>query len=79
MYHAPLLLKDIRVDDPNLDSILSQLRKDHRAEIARLRRRTGQSASQWRQWAREERFFSANEALEAGIIDSILFAEVPRP
>jgi ATP-dependent Clp endopeptidase proteolytic subunit ClpP len=71
MFHA-LNLNGVRDDDLNLEEILRRSKRLQRRLIALLARRSGQPLSELRKWSREQKNFTAKEALALGLIDEIL-------
>ena len=75
MIHGPSL-DGLRSDDKDLAGKI-QFRKDIHTEMLNIvARRTGQPVRKLRAWSKEERVFTAKEALELNFIDEI--AEPPK-
>ena len=71
MYHAPTLAS-IRLDQPDFEDQLAMRRAFHEIMISELTQRGKVPRAQFEQWSREERYLTAQEALNAGMIDEII-------
>jgi ATP-dependent Clp protease, protease subunit len=77
MFHAPCI-GTTRVDQDNLEDDITRLKKLHEDQIAAFSKRSKKPVEDWRAWAKAERFFYAEEALEVGMIDEIIYPpEIP--
>ncbi len=68
-------MKSYRCDEPKFLEQAQKNMQSHREDLDFVIRRTHQSLDKWQEWSRNERYFSANEALELGIIDEIIKPE----
>lgn len=75
MIHGPSL-HGLRSDEENLAGKIKFRKLLHQKMLALIAKRTGQSMKKLRIWSREERFFTAKEALKLNFIDKI--AEPPK-
>ncbi|HXK36704.1 MAG TPA: ATP-dependent Clp protease proteolytic subunit [Candidatus Paceibacterota bacterium] len=71
-HHAPTMT-GWRIDHPEYEHYSKLLRELFELELEHLSRRSGQPIKQWREWASDERRFTAEEAFGLGIIDAIYY------
>ena len=71
MYHAPALV-GMRLDQVDFEEQLALRKGFHDIMISELVRRGKASRAQFEQWSREEKYLSASQALEVGMIDEIM-------
>jgi ATP-dependent Clp protease, protease subunit len=69
LFHAPSFR--IRCDDDVATRIEKTVRV-HEEQLTAFAKRSGQSVELWRAWAKEEKLFSAPEALSLGMLDCIV-------
>ncbi len=71
MYHAPTLA-GIALDQPDFEQQLALRRDFHHIMLSELTRRGKVSRALFEKWSREERYLTADEAYEAGILDQVI-------
>lgn len=71
MFHGSDLGKS-RCDQPDFQEQVQKNIEAHKDQLAFIARRTHQPLKKWQEWSRNQRYFSAKEALELGIIDEIV-------
>lgn len=72
-------LGNLRIDQPDRDEIIANLEGLFWESLKIIAARSGQSMKRLREWSREERMFSAREALKLGFIDSVKIRNCKKP
>lgn len=78
MIHGAKIETGARIDWVGLDAYIEGLRVDHEYFMRYLAQRCHQPLETCLQWSRTEQLFSADEALDAGIVDFIRLDYRPR-
>ena len=70
MYHAPII--NLAIDHRDFDQELANCKAYHEIMISELTRRGRLPRTYFETWSREERYLTAQNAFDAGVIDQII-------